>query len=55
MEGKGTYYYAESESGVKLTGTFKEGEPEGKCTYYVSDSEHYETDWANGRCVKIYE
>ena len=55
MDGKGTYYYQKNENGVKLTGTFNKGEPEGKCSYYVSDSKYYETDWANGRCVKIYE
>lgn len=55
MSGMGTYMYPDSEKGYKLTGEFENGKPDGTCQYYVSLSEHYKTDWSNGKCVKIYE
>lgn len=55
MSGMGTYMYPDSEKGYKLTGEFENGKPDGTCEYYVSLSEHYKTDWSNGKCVKIYE
>jgi hypothetical protein len=55
MEGQGTYKYGSGSAGYMLTGTFKKGQPEGECTYYVSKDESYKTDWSSGKCVKIYE
>ena len=55
MSGTGSYYYSSTEGGYMLTGEFKNGYPDGECTYYVSSSEYYKTDWSNGKCVKVYE
>ena len=55
MSGSGTYMYPSNEKGYKLSGTFSKGVPNGRCEYYVSSYEHYETDWSNGKCVKVYE
>ena len=55
MNGEGTYAYSDQENGLKLTGTFADGAPSGQCTYYVSATEYYVTDWSNGKCVKVYE
>lgn len=55
MEGTGTYFYGRKETGYKLSGSFKNGRPEGTCQYYESISEHYKTKWSNGSCVKVYE
>lgn len=55
MHGSGTYYYPDSDDGYKLVGTFTEGKPNGVCTYYETSYTYYKTDWANGKCVKIYE
>lgn len=55
MDGRGTYMYPSKSDGYKLTGQFKNGNPNGKCDYYTSANNNYETDWSDGRCVKIYE
>ena len=55
MNGDGTYFYPSDAKGYKLTGSFKNGKPNGECQYYTDSSTHYQTDWANGKCVKIYE
>ena len=55
MEGTGTYSYSQKEAGYKLTGHFAGGVPDGVCEYYVSSSEHYQTEWQNGKCVKVTE
>lgn len=55
MNGTGTYYYPKDEDGFKLSGTFKNGKPVDCCSYYTNASTYYKTDWAYGRCVKIYE
>lgn len=55
MDGRGTYTYPSGQAGFKLTGSFSKGVPNGKCTYYVSATESYETDWENGKCVKVSE
>lgn len=55
MNGTGTYFYPDGSSGYKLVGQFKNGLPTGRCTYFVSKTESYQTDWVNGGCVKIYE
>lgn len=55
MDGQGTYFYSSEENGYKLTGKFDSGKPDGECTYYVTSSEYYKTDWSNGGCVKVYE
>ena len=56
MDGKGTYTYPSSGlTGYKLTGSFSNGVPDGICTYYASASESYETEWKNGKCVKVSE
>ena len=56
MNGNGTLYYAESQNGYKLVGTFKDGKPSGVCTYYPdknTPSKTYNTTWENGKCVKV--
>lgn len=56
MNGSGTLYYAKSQNGYKLVGTFKDGKPTGVCTYYSNEnnlSESYKTTWENGKCVKV--
>ena len=55
INGRGTYTYPKDQTGFTLTGNFSEGLPDGKCTYYVSAKEHYETEWENGKCVKVIE
>lgn len=55
MNGKGTYTYPSDQTGLKLEGTFVSGAPNGTCTYYVSSNESYETNWENGKCVKVIE
>ena len=55
MNGTGTYFYPETDEGYKLEGSFEGGLPQGKCKYFTSTSESFETDWDNGKCVKIYE
>lgn len=58
INGSGTYYYAKSQKGYKLNGTFVDNKPHGKCYYYLTDdyySKGYETDWKNGRCIKLTE
>ena len=55
MNGKGTYQYSEKETGYKVTGSFKDGKPNGECQYYTDSTKYYKTDWSDGKCVKIYE
>jgi hypothetical protein len=55
MNGSGTYFYPSSDDGYKLAGSFENGKPNGECQYYTNSSTHYQTDWTNGKCVKIYE
>lgn len=55
MNGKGTYRYSSKEPGYKIIGNFLNSAPNGECQYYVNSSDAYKTDWANGKCVKIYE
>ena len=55
MNGQGTYFYSDKETGYKLTGNFEKGVPNGECQYYMTETEKYKTDWNNGKCVKIYE
>lgn len=55
MHGQGTYFYANTDTGYKLTGEFEKGLPSGQCQYYTTSSKSYKTDWSNGKCVKIYE
>ena len=55
MDGEGTYTYAESDTGYKLVGTFKDGNPNGTCKYYTDSSTSYETEWEDGKCVKLTE
>lgn len=55
MNGKGTYTYPTNQTGLKLEGSFVSGSPNGTCEYYVSNAEHYETNWQNGRCIKVIE
>lgn len=55
MNGNGTYFYPSGEDGYKLAGSFENGKPNGECQYYTNSSTHYQTDWSNGKCVKIYE
>lgn len=55
MNGEGTYYYSSDANGYKLTGSFSDNHPTGKLQYYTDDSKSYETDWENGKCVKLTE
>ena len=55
MDGRGTYTYPSGQTGYKLTGSFSNGVPNGSCTYYVTATESYQTEWENGRCVKVSE
>ena len=55
MNGSGTYFYPSSEDGYKLAGSFENGKPNGECKYYADLLTYYQTDWVNGKCVKIYE
>ena len=55
MNGSGTYFYSSSEDGYKLAGSFENGKPSGECKYYADSLTYYQTDWVNGKCVKIYE
>ena len=55
MHGQGTYYYSDKDDGYKLIGNFEKGRPNGQCQYYVDYYESFQTDWTNGKCVKIYE
>ena len=55
MDGRGTYNYPSGLVGYRLTGDFAKGVPNGKCTYYASASESYQTEWENGKCVKVIE
>lgn len=53
MNGKGVYYYADNEKGLKLSGTFKDGKPDGSCYYYTSSSNSYITTWSDGKCTAV--
>jgi len=55
MEGIGIYYYSSSDSGLKLSGFFLNGLPEGDCQYFLTESLSYKTSWKNGKCMKVYE
>ena len=55
MNGDGTYYYKDTDKGYAVSGTFTDGKLNGKCTYYTSATKSFETDWKDGRCIKIYE
>lgn len=55
MSGNGSYTYPNSEDGYKLTGNFKNGLPDGECTYYTSASKQYKTTWKDGKCIKVVE
>lgn len=55
MNGSGNYYYPSSGTGYKLVGNFKNNKPDGQCEYYESLYTSYNTDWSNGKCVKVYD
>ena len=55
MNGNGTYYYSAKAKGYKLEGSFKNNQPDGKCTYYLSESKSYTTHWSKGKCTKLEE
>lgn len=52
MDGEGIYYFTHDEDGKSLEGTFKKNKPEGEIKYYDGD-DFYETQWNNGKCVKM--
>ena len=55
MDGQDNYMYPKNQLGYKLTGSFEKGVPVGKCMYYTESMKSYNTDWANGKCIKVYE
>lgn len=55
MNGSGEYYYPDWTNGYKVVGTFKDGKPDGQCTFYQTQAKSYKTDWINGSIAKIYE
>jgi len=55
MDGEGSYYYPEDADAYKLEGEFSNNRPNGKLDYYVSSTKSYETDWKNGKCIKLTE
>lgn len=55
MDGRGTYTYPSEQTGYKLVGSFSNGVPDGKCTYYATSLTSYETEWQDGKCVKVIE
>ena len=52
MSGSGKYYFSAGEAPV-LEGDFANNKPDGNCTYYRDDGKIYDTQWANGVCIRI--
>jgi len=50
MNGKGEYHYS-SEEYPYISGTFINGKPDGKATYYKESSKKFTTTWKNGVCT----
>ena len=55
MNGYGTYYYKGQYNYPKISGSFKNGVPDGECTYYQDENTSYSTQWTNGQCTKVSE
>lgn len=55
MDGEGEYFYPSGSKGYKLKGNFTNNRPDGILDYYISESKSYETDWSNGKCIKLTE
>ena len=54
MSGQGKYYFSAS-SYPYLTGTFKDGKPDGTCVYYKAAGNTFDTIWKNGICTEVKE
>lgn len=50
MDGKGTYYYNDSEY-PRIEGNFKNGKLDGAAVYYKNASQKYNTKWQDGSCI----
>lgn len=55
MEGQGVYFYPVGTDSYKLQGEFSNNRPNGRLDYYVEKTTSYETDWKNGKCIKLME
>lgn len=53
MSGTGKYYYSKDESKLYLSGTFKDGMPNGTLIYVSEKNLQYNTVWSNGKCTSI--
>lgn len=54
MNGSGTYYYTK-DTYPKLTGTFKQGVPDGEMRYVKSSSKTFKAIWKDGACTQVKE
>lgn len=54
MSGPGEYHFG-SGTYPYLEGTFVDGRPDGKATYYKESGNTFETTWSNGKCTKVKE
>ena len=54
INGQGEYRYSSKEYPC-IKGVFKDNKPSSKIVYYVNSSQHYDTEWKNGKCTKIKE
>lgn len=53
MDGKGTYYFGESEKNNYIKGQFSANAPMGTMEYVSQQGLHYNTNWSDGQCVSI--
>lgn len=53
MSGNGKYYYGRDEKSLSLTGTFRNGHPDGTLVYVAENKLKYNTTWSNGSCTNI--
>ncbi len=54
MQGSGKYYYTSS-SYPYISGTFKNGKPDGTAVYYKESGNTFSTTWSNGQCTSVKE
>ncbi len=52
MNGNGSYYYS-ANSYPYITGTFVNGKPAGRATYYKESGNTFNTIWSDGKCVEV--
>lgn len=53
MSGTGKYYYGKAENMLYLSGTFRNGTPDGTLEYVSDNRLRYTTTWSNGKCTNI--